>query len=94
MDTIKEIRKKLGIRKYLIITPSIRRAEQVKPKKAFHITNDKKILQNKKFIEKKIENLKIMTPTQWQKYVYQRLKPKEQKKIKEKLEKNLQKEKR
>ena len=89
-ETLKELRERLGT--YIIILPSIRRAEQVSPKLAFHITDDKKILKQKKFIEEKIDNLKIMKPIEWQTYVYHKLDKDEQAQVKDELEKALLKE--
>jgi len=78
--TKKELIQKIGIRAYMMLKPSINKAEDAPNTQVYHVTNNKKILKNKKSIEKRIKYLSILTPEEWCKLVYKKLKKKYEKK--------------
>jgi len=83
--TKKELIQKIGIRAYMMLKPSINKAEDAPNTPVYHVTDCKELLKNKKYIHEKIKNLTIFKSDEWYKYVYKKLDKEDKKKIREKL---------
>lgn len=76
--------KKIGLVAWVMMQGSIRKAYETNGK-VYHVTDNKKILGNKKYIEKRIPNLMIMKPEEWLPYVRTKLNKKDKEEFDKKI---------
>lgn len=79
-----KIKEAIGIINYIKLRQAINKANN-EQKKVYHVTKDKKTLNNKEIIQKNYPNIIIMTEKEWLTYAYQKLTPEEKKKLKKKI---------
>ena len=79
-----EIKRRIGIMAYIKIRQAIKKSEQEK-QKVYHVTKDKRTLENKEIIEKTYPNIKVMNEKEWLIHCYQKISPEERKKVDKKI---------
>jgi hypothetical protein len=86
----KQIYDAIGAIQYLKISEAIRKTLLTTPPQIiYNVTNNKRVLQNKKLIETLFPNVKIMTEQEWLVFAFSKLKPEDQKKVSEKIRKQI-----
>ena len=86
----KQIYDAIGVVQYLKINEAIKKTLLTTPPQIiYNVTNNKRVLQNKKLIETLYPNIKIMTEKEWIIFAFNKLKPEDQEKVREKIRKQI-----
>jgi hypothetical protein len=85
-ETKKIVREHIGIVAWAMLQNSLRKLDETPVGNIYHVTDFKKVLRHKEYLERHIPRLKVMTPSEWALYVRSKLDEKGQAEFDKKIE--------